>query len=435
MLPILAIGLVILGLFLAIVLPLARTRLQHRWAAAMVVLLLGCDFAGNYIFISNNKGKLGEPSYRTLFPDINQLGLHNAYRSARYLVVGILPDRLAGTATDYPALPEPGRIARPEASIVVIMNESIRADSLSLLGHEVATTPRLAKVEGLYAAPVFAAGTMTRTSFAGLVNRLKYPGIGAQFVSQSNCLFRLAHQNGFETHFIYSQSRQSIDTLLPFMCPKDIDVIRADGDAAPDQREFDDSLLYHLKAIDLDRPNFILIGPDGAHTPYGEKSPESFKIFDDDYDNAILYSDHVMAEIIDHLSRNSRIPTYVIITSDHGELLKGEDELRGHGWFKREVVLVPFLFLALNTAESAAISAEVAKVQSHFDIASLVIRLMGYDATVEPAEDKEIFVNGSDLSGLAGYLRLHFLDEGLKSVEVMNGMEANPGVAEFDPEG
>lgn len=435
MIPILTMAGLGLVLVLAVLVPLARRRMVVPRAALLVIALIGGDVVGKYAFIAANREKLGEPSFRALFPDVNHLAIHNAYRSARYLLVGILPDRIAGTAPDYPALPAPVALSTPDVNIVVILNEAIRAKSLSVLGYEHDTTPRLASEEGLFATSVYSAGTMTRTSFAGFVNRLKYPGIGKQFLSQSNCLFRLAKANGFDTHFMYAQDRIVADTLLPFMCPKQIDAVWTTSEAPPEAKAFDESLMHHLQSIDLTRRNFILIGPRGAHTPYAEKSPPEFKAFAEEYDNAILYTDHVAGEIIDHLRKHSPKPTYVIFTSDHGQLLKGEDERRGHGWFKQEVVVVPFLFLPLNgpapdeTPDQTM--AEVRKVQSHFDIATLVVQLMGYDVAVEDAKTREIHINGSDLSGLAGQLRLVLEDGEVEAVELINGTEAPPDPEEF----
>lgn len=431
MIPILTMAGLGLVLVLAVLVPLARRRVVFPRAALLVVAVIVGDMAGKYAFIEANREKLGEPSFRVLFPDVNHLAIHNAYRSARYLLVGILPDRIAGTAPDHPALPEPVALSAPDVNIVVILNEAIRAKSLSVLGYELETTPRLAAIEGLYATSVYSAGTMTRTSFAGFVNRLKYPGMGKQFLSQSNCLFRLAKANGFATHFMYAQDRIVADTLLPFMCPKHIDGIWTTSEAPTEAQSHDNSILHHLNAIDLAQRNFILIGPQGAHTPYEEKSPPEFKLFDEEYDNAIRYTDHVTAEIIDHLRKHSTKPTYVIFTSDHGQLLKGEDERRGHGWFKQEVVVVPFLFLPLNDPAPDQTMAEVRKVQSHFDIATLALGLMGYDVAVEDPARREIFINGSDLSGLAGQLRLELENGDVRAVELINGTEAAPAPAEF----
>ncbi len=423
-----AVGLVLLTLALRRV---SRGRVRSTRAGLIIVILLGSDFAGNFFFIEKNKQKLGEPAFIQLFPDTNRLAIDNAYRSLRYLTVGILPDRMTGGRTEYPALPEPAIVSTPDVNIVLILSETVRAESLSVLGYEKKTTPLLEQVDGFFAKSVFSAGTMTRTSFAGLMNRLKYPGVGKQFLSQSNCLFRLAKQNGFKTHFIYAYDQQMAGTLLPLMCANSIDSVRVSDDAPSEKRPFDLSLPHHVENIDFDQPNFIVIGPKGAHTPYDDKSPADFKIFEIEYDNALHYGDHVIAGLIDQMRRLSSKPTYVIYTSDHGELLKGEYIKRGHGWFKNQVFRVPLLFLPINVDAPEAAIEEVAKAQSHFDIATFILGLMGYDVAIQETGPKEIYINGSDLSGLAGYLRLEYFSGQLMSVDLLNGFGAVPGKDEF----
>ena len=70
MAPILAAGGLILLLALAAIVPLSRTRVIHPRAALLILMLLGGDLVGNYLFITINKEKLGEPSFKALFPDI-----------------------------------------------------------------------------------------------------------------------------------------------------------------------------------------------------------------------------------------------------------------------------------------------------------------------------------------------------------------------------
>jgi glucan phosphoethanolaminetransferase (alkaline phosphatase superfamily) len=428
---ILAIGATVCFLIFLSLRPLSRSRAVRPRVVILILALFGGDFIGNYAFIVKNREKFGEPSFKNLFPDVNNLGIFNVYKSARFLLVGVLPDRLAGGPNDYPALPEPALIQSPDANIILIINESIRAESLSVLGYDMKTTPRLEEIDALYATQIYSAGTMTRTSFAAIINRLKYPGIGEQFASQSNCLFRLAKQNGFKTHFFYSQGRKAADTLLPYMCSKYIDSTLVDTDAPPEHQDFDESLSYLLQSVDFNDRNLIVIGPKGAHSPYANKSPEKFKKFPDEYDNAVHYADHVVAELIEIVRKRSSKPTFILMTSDHGEILKGEDDKRGHGWFKGRVVKVPFLFLSENDPAEMNTMTEVRKVQSHFDMATLVLALLGYDAKIEDSKDKEIYINGSDLFGLAGQLRLHFVESKLISVNLINSVDGTPTVDEF----
>jgi len=423
--PILLMGVVAVVLLVIMARPITRRRAVLPWMWCVILLVLAADFVQTRALLAENEEKMAEASSRELWPRANRLGAENAYRSFKLLTVGILPDLISNQQPQTPALDEPELIGPVDANVVLILGETVRSRSMSLLGYDLDTTPKLRQIDGLFATSVFPAGTMTRTTFAGLFHRLKYPGLGSQFISQSNCLFRLAKQNGFQTHFLYSENQRAADTLMPFMCPDYLDRVRVAEDAPDGQDIFDQNLYYELDQIDLDRPNFITIMPRGAHSPYNENTPDAFKPFDHNYDNSILYFDHVVGNIIEKLRAGSDRTTYVIVTGDHGELLKGESDKRGHGWFRRDVIRVPFLFLTLNN-ESTEYSAEVQKVRSHFDIATLIQRLIGYDSSVEDLSKREIYVNGSDVSGLAGQLKLTIESDQLTAVEQINGGGTTP---------
>jgi glucan phosphoethanolaminetransferase (alkaline phosphatase superfamily) len=61
----------------------------------------------------------------------------------------------------------------------------------------------------------------------------------------------------------------------------------------------------------------------------------------------VLYTDYFLSEVIKYLKENSKKPTYIVFTSDHGELLH-EHGRNGHGWFFKEVYRVPFIFYAIK---------------------------------------------------------------------------------------
>jgi lipid A ethanolaminephosphotransferase len=85
----------------------------------------------------------------------------------------------------------------------------------------------------------------------------------------------------------------------------------------------------------------------GSHGPsYYKRTPAAYKIFSPEctqdniqdcrqqtivnaYDNTIVYTDHVLAELID-LLRAQKFPTAMLYVSDHGESL-GENGLYLHG--------------------------------------------------------------------------------------------------------
>lgn len=427
-LPIIALGFVgIVFCYLAV-----RAMLLYREVKPKIgyflLLMLVLDLGQTALLIAQNREKMSDHTTGRLFPAANRLAVDNAYRSFKFLTVGILPVRIGGQHAQYPPLPEPTPLDNPDVNIVLIIGESIRAESLSILGYDKPTTPNFETYDGLYADTIYAAGTMTRSTFASFFHRLRYPEMQEQFTSQSNCLNRLAKENGFQTAFLYSYDQKSVDTLLPFMCAEYLDMVRVVDDAPADQQTYDQNIFYHLDQIDFEQPTFLTIMPQGAHSPYRPRSPFTAKPFPNEYDNAVFYTEDVAHRIIETVRNRSSKPTYVIFTGDHGELLLNEDDKRGHGWFRGEVVRVPFLFLPINDDAPAALS----NVRSHFDVATLITQLLGYDAALEDPANKTIYVNGSDVHGLAGIMKITFQDGKIADVTTFNGLDDTPEIAEIE---
>jgi heptose-I-phosphate ethanolaminephosphotransferase len=131
----------------------------------------------------------------------------------------------------------------------------------------------------------------------------------------------------------------------------------------------DDGRLLPLLREALDDPapkKFIVLHLIGTHTAYDLRYPTSFSRFDDapvppgvimrynHYDNAVLYQDHLLAEMIGMLDASGR--STLTFLSDHGEAL-GEDEgVVGHadGPMPRQVYEVPVVF-RLSGPQKAAL--------------------------------------------------------------------------------
>ena len=338
----------------------------------------------------------------------------NVQRSLQYFVWGILPKKILGNVEQYPVASKPViNEVQPKRTIVLIMGETLRAQQLSILGYqENNTTPLLAKIEGLYSTSIFSAGTMTKTSVSALVNRMEFPGVTTQIANQDNCLFRLAKENGFKTSFYSAQNNSQMKILETVICLKYIDDYRDRDDYAKGSSIHDDVLMDQLPDIDFNENNLIVLHQRGSHTPYNYQYPPSFKAFDSEYDNTVLYTDFLLNKLINTFESTQNNELHFIFTSDHGELL-GEHGRQGHGWFFEEVYKVPFLYKEHNVDNSRYDAAK--KVLSHYDVSNFITSLLGYDVEIGGEGTREIYVNGSDIDALAGHLKLT-----VKNGEVIN---------------
>ena len=364
---------------------------------------------GTYSDLHSKSGKLWHNQASRLLPLSYHHSTDNYMRSLRYFIVGILPKKiLSNTVQIFPTLPPPNsKDANISRNVIFIIGETLRTKSVGLLGYDVDTTPNLSKLPGLFYSSVYSAGTMTKTSVSALLNRVKYPGATDQMSSQKNNLFHLAKSNGFITHFYSAQSNNQLSILQNFIGRKYIDNYASRqmlNKKIKKLSTYDIALKQAIETIDFNKGNhFVVLHQRGSHSPYHKQYPKEFKKFKKTYDNTVLYTDYVLNEIISYIKSASDKPTYIIMTSDHGELLK-EHGRNGHGWFFEEVYKVPFFFYAIHQEKHIDIPTSLANVQSHFDVSNLVTSLLEYDINITKTND--IYVNGSDVDALAGYLHI-----------------------------
>ncbi len=362
-----------------------------------------------YNDLHSKSGKLWHKQAKRLLPLPYHHSTDNYMRSLKYFIVGILPKKiLSNTVQIFPTLPPPNiKDTNINQNVIFVIGEALRAKSIGLLGYKMDTTPHLSKLNELFYTSVYAAGTMTKTSVSALLNRVKYPGATDQMSSQKNNLFHLAKQNGFITHFYSNQTNTQLNILQNFMGRKYIDNYASTEKLNKKIKKlssYDIALKQAIEAIDFNKGNhFAVLHQRGSHSPYHKQYPKKFKKFKKSYDNTVLYTDYALNEIITYIKSVSDKPTYIIMTSDHGELLK-EYGRNGHGWFFEEVYKVPFFFYAINKKQDTSQTISLPNVQSHFDVSNLITSLLGYDINVTKTND--IYVNGSDVDALAGYLHI-----------------------------
>ena len=360
-------------------------------------------------------GKLLDKQARKLLPMPKNHSAVNFARSLNYFLIGIVPKKiLANNSEKFPILKEPKlKEKNINANIVFIIGESLRAKQLHILGYNLNTTPTLEKLDGIFANTIFATGVVTKSSVSAILNRVKYPGLTSQMVQMKNNLFYLAKNIGFNTYFYSQQSNSSLKILKNFIGLRYIDEYASREmlkKKLKHAKGYDIKLLQALQTVNLNNNNFVVLHMRGSHSPYHKQYPKKFNKFKNPYNNTVLYTDYFLNEVIKYLKQNSKKPTYIIFTSDHGELLH-EHGRNGHGWFFKEVYRVPFIFYAINSDKNLPLD----KIQSHFHVATLVAKLLGYDVNIQ--KEDTIYVNGSDIDGLAGYLKIK-VDKDNKELKV-----------------
>ena len=244
----------------------------------------------------------------------------------------------------------PGPIAtdreRP-LRIVLVVGETVRAANWGLSGYARDTTPRLRERDVINFSEVSSCGTNTEVSLPCMFAPIGRRAYDEARIRSSESLLHVLARAGVDVLWRDNQSGcKGVCRGLPYEQVGSTDPARCSGG-----RCLDDLLLEGLGPI-LDRPSktgLIVLHMLGNHGPsYWRRHPPEFAHFKPEcrhdelsrcapeeivnaYDNAVLYTDHLLGRLIDELqSRSEHQDSVMIYLSDHGESL-GERGLFLHG--------------------------------------------------------------------------------------------------------
>lgn len=244
--------------------------------------------------------------------------------------------------------------------VVLVIGESARSANFSLYGYEKNTNPLLSKINNLHVYRAEAAATYTT---AGIKAILEHKKSNQLYEILPNYLFR----NGIEV--IWRSTNWGEPTVkIEKYYNKTALMESCDGPECA----YDEVLLNGLKAQILESKKdkiFIVLHTSTSHGPtYYKKYPEQFNEFTpvcmsvelakctqeeliNAYDNTILYTDYLLANLIEELKQLDEYNTSMIFVSDHGESL-GEKNLYMHGVplsiAPKEQIEIPFIVWTSN---------------------------------------------------------------------------------------
>lgn len=364
-------------------------------------------------------------------PNIEHYAIKNSFNTLGYLLGNILPKKINDSSgLEQPIIETPNvQMTTPDANIVIIMGESLHREYMSMYGYNINTTPylnELKKDENFFYKKGIGSGVVTDVAIPSFFNIIKRPDGVPQILSTNTCLFKMAKDNGFNTHFYSSHSQDQLSHLKNYLCMKWIDEY-ADGTTVtknPKLPTFDYFLPDMIDNIDFTNSNFITLHQRASHTPFKDAYPKEFEIYTKEnspegilqntieYHNSIYYTDYILSEIIEKIKKKTSKPTYFIFTSDHATNL-GDKNRNGHGRLDYDSVYqVPFFIYGINGAKIHKERFSDFPYISHYQIGKLVSFLIGYEVKERIFNQKEdYFVCDSDISGLAGILKLSFDNE------------------------
>lgn len=234
------------------------------------------------------------------------------------------------------------------ALFVLVIGETARAANWGLSGYARQTTPELAKLDVINFAKVGACGTNTEVSLPCMLSAIGRRNYDETRIRGSESILHVLARAGFKVQWRDNQSG------CKGVC-EGLDEVRLSSANVPGicdgERCLDDILLHGLdQVLADDQGNRVIVMHQlGNHGPaYYKRYPAEFRRFlpacenpdlakcsqeevVNAYDNALLYTDAMLAKTIAFLrERASKFDTAMIYVSDHGESL-GENNLYLHG--------------------------------------------------------------------------------------------------------
>jgi len=257
---------------------------------------------------------------------------------------GAEPPLLPIAEDAHRAVPAAGR--RPRL-VVLVVGETVRAENWGLNGYRRNTTPELAASNAINFPHMSACGTSTEVSLPCMFSPFGREDYDESRIRTHQSFLHVLERVGVDVEWHDNQSGcKGVCRGLP------LDMIGPSSDPAlcNGLRCYDEVLLHALPSASArgERDRIIVLHMLGNHGPsYFQRYPPAFERFRpacrnselgrctqaeivNAYDNAVLYTDHVLAGVIAHLSALENYDTAMIYLSDHGESL-GERGVYLHG--------------------------------------------------------------------------------------------------------
>lgn len=304
-----------------------------------------------------------------------------------------------------------GRRGQRPRLLVLVVGETVRAQNWGLNGYARQTTPALAGLDVINFPDVSACGSSTEVSLPCMFSAVGRRDYDEDRIRGQQSLLHVLDHAGVEVAWIDNQ------TGCKGVC-EGLEEERIAGDADPalcDGGHCLDAILLDRLAARLavpPRDSVLVLHPLGNHGPsYFRRYPPDFARFQptctsdelgncpteaitNAYDNAVLYTDHVLARMIGLLRAQRDRDVALLYVSDHGESL-GERGLWLHGvpWTiaPAEQTRVPMLlWLSEGLRQSAGLDLaclrrQAALPHSHDHLFHSVLGLMGVETAVREA--------------------------------------------------
>ncbi|WP_225073665.1 phosphoethanolamine--lipid A transferase [Desulfuromonas sp. CSMB_57] len=303
----------------------------------------------------------------------------------------------------------------PRTVVVLALGETARARQFAFNGYERNTNPQLANRGIINFSQVQACGTSTAESLPCIFSALERKNFSREKAARQENLLDILQRVGVKV--LWRDNNSGSKGIADRIAYEDLSR-QTDAEFCSSDNCFDEILLQDLdrRLTETTGDMLIVLHMKGSHGPsYYKRTPAAFKIFSPEctqdniqdcpqqtivnaYDNTIVYTDQVLAKLID-LLRSQNFATAMLYVSDHGESL-GENGLYLHGLpyalAPDEQKQVPMIFwasdsfVAQKSLNIAELNAHRAAFYSHDTIFHSIFGLFDIDSKIY-RQDLDIF--------------------------------------------
>jgi len=302
--------------------------------------------------------------------------------------------------------------------MVLVVGETARAESFALNGYARNTNPELSKLAVINFSQVSSCGTATAVSVPCMFSGMSRETYDEQLASHREGLLDIAQRAGYQVTWIDNNSgcKGACDRVQKYQIPAQLKQKWCDAGGECFDEILVDSLKDYLAHLDKNnpKPQLIVLHQMGSHGPaYFKRSKAPYQPFQptcnsnaiqgcsteelkNSYDNSIVYTDHVLAQIIETLKQQTQYQTGFWYLSDHGEST-GEHGLYLHGapysMAPTQQTHVPMLmwfsdaWKQQNTHQVSCLKGQTGQARSHDHLFPSLLSLLDIKTQVTEAKN------------------------------------------------
>jgi len=302
--------------------------------------------------------------------------------------------------------------------MVLVVGETARAESFALNGYARNTNPELSKLAVINFNQVSSCGTATAVSVPCMFSGMSRETYDEQLASHREGLLDIVQRAGYQVTWIDNNSgcKGACDRVQKYQIPAQLKQKWCDAGGECFDEILVDSLKDYLAHLDKNnlKPQLIVLHQMGSHGPaYFKRSKAPYQPFQptcnsnaiqgcsaeelkNSYDNSIVYTDHVLAQIVETLKQQSQYQTGFWYVSDHGEST-GEHGLYLHGapysMAPTQQTHVPMLmwfsdaWKQQNTHQVSCLKGQTGQARSHDHLFPSLLSLLDIKTQVTEAKN------------------------------------------------